>query len=102
MQATDPGNPPKTVSPYERSLIVAIGNQMLSGGFASILLDGGNVLEVWMFCMLAFWVGVILMKYHRPLNPTFADLLLIRWGFIPLHVVAYIAAMTVWHWRGLL
>jgi hypothetical protein len=95
-------NSSKPATPYADSLLIAFANQSLAILFAGSLLDFGTVLQVTLICFVAFWAGVVVMVYRRPRNPTFADLLIIRWSFIPLVWVAYPVAMEVWHLRGLL
>jgi hypothetical protein len=52
--------------------------------------------------LAVFWGTVVVIICRRPQNPTTLDLLLIRWGCLPLVVGFEVAIFFVWHWRGLI
>jgi hypothetical protein len=51
--------------------------------------------------LVVFWAFVVVVVWRRPQNPTSIDLLLIRWGCLPLMIGFQVAIHCVWHWRGL-
>ena len=66
----------------------------------ALITDGGRLFLLWTIAIVAFWVGVLLARYRRPNNPTRVDLLLIRWGTVPLMVVTAAIAKWIWQARG--
>jgi hypothetical protein len=53
---------------------------------ASIVLDGGEVLQWMMLAALTYWLGVFIIMIRRNGNATRLDALLIKWGY-PLAIV---------------
>ena len=62
--------------------------------FAS-LLDGGHLAKVAGYAMVAFWVGVAVVVSRRPRTPSGSDLAFIRYGYLPLVIVAGIFAAVL-------
>jgi len=67
-----------------------------------LLLDGGQVFQLWAITMAAYWIGVIVIMARRPANPTRLDLFLIRWAFPFLFILAVPLTTLIWKARGLM
>jgi hypothetical protein len=87
---------------YRQALGSTGVQQMTVFLLASLILDGGVLLEVCAFAALAFWIAVGFIWFRRRLKPTSADLVVIEAGFVPLCVIAFLLAFGIWRWRGVL
>ena len=68
--------------------------------FTGLLLDGGLTAQITLIAALGYLGGVAVMVVRRPQAPTAADLWLLRWGFVPLWLVAQVGARYAWSWMG--
>jgi len=66
-----------------------------------LVLDGGETARLSAIGLLIFWASVLMAIWRRPRDPTSFDLLLVRWGCLPLVVGFQVAIRLVWHYRGL-
>ena len=55
------------------------------------MLDGGQLAKVCGVAMAAHWLGVTLIMSRRPLMPTIADLIYLRWAFLPIFAITLMA-----------
>ncbi len=60
------------------------------------MLDKFREHKLFLSAMIGQWVGVFLCLSRRSLSPTKFDLLFIRYGLLPLVVVAHYLAPLVW------
>ena len=51
---------------------------------------------------LGYWVGVLIVALRRRHDPTTLDLWFIRWGYVPLVIVAQPVAHWYWRYRGII
>ncbi|MCE9583394.1 MAG: hypothetical protein K8T20_12985 [Planctomycetes bacterium] len=58
----------------------------------AFLLDCGTMLHVSLFAIAAHWAGILMVILRRPSAPTWFDLGLIRFGFIPVGVASVFIA----------
>jgi hypothetical protein len=90
------------ISPYYRPAIFkAVALQLIVGILSLMILDGGECAQICGAALLAFWGGVIVLIWRHPQSPTYTDIRLIRWGYLPLVFVAGIIIHVAWHLRGL-
>lgn len=61
----------------------------------------GDLLFICIRTLPAFWGGAALIWLRRRDHPTPVDLFFIRWGYVPLCLVAVLITKGVWTWRGL-
>ena len=86
---------------YWLALQVSLVLQIVFGLLSGLMLDGGQLLQMWLFTMAAYWVGSIVMMIRRPDNPTKVDLFLIRWSFPVLFLFVTIPlSILIWRLRG--
>jgi hypothetical protein len=52
------------------------------------ILDGGQVFQVLAYAALAYWSGFGLIMVRRHHRLTFADRILIRWGYMVLWIIS--------------
>ena len=88
-------------SPYKESLKAAIIQQGIVLLLAAGILDGGDVFAICLIAVVAFWVGVWLVRRHRPTAPSRLDLVFIHWGYMPLCVMTFFLVHCFWRLRGL-
>ncbi len=87
-------------SPASRAFRLALLQQALVfplvGG---LILDGGRLLQVCVFAIVAFWGGVLVLHLRRRGHYTKLDLFLFRWGFLLLCVISFFLANWIWKLR---
>ena len=86
---------------YQRPLLMAMVISTIIAILSALTLDGGETARLTGIGLLVYWAWVVVAVWRRPDNPTSIDLLLIRWGFLPLIIGFQVAIRYVWHWRGL-
>jgi hypothetical protein len=64
------------------------------------ILDGGQVFQVLAYAALAYWGGFALIMLRRRHHLTFADRILIRWGYMVLWIMSAVITGFIWHLRG--
>ncbi|HEX8323268.1 MAG TPA: hypothetical protein VF595_05070 [Tepidisphaeraceae bacterium] len=79
---------------YRRAIWTAVVLQLFLTVFLSLILDGGKIASAGGCAMIAFWVGVTVILLRRPVSPNAVDLFFVRWGYIPLLLVAI--GLAVW------
>ncbi len=67
---------------------------------SALLLDGGLTLQLTFMAVLGYLGGLAVMAARRPQVPAAMDLILVRWGFIPLWIVAQFGARYAWPLMG--
>ena len=67
---------------------------------SALLLDGGLTLQVTFMAILGYLGGLAVMAARRPQAPSALDLMLVRWGFIPLWIAAQFGARYAWTLMG--
>ena len=86
---------------YRKATVVAASLQVpITVMFASIF-DGGQLLQFWLVALVAFWTGYAIIRWRRARNPTRLDLYYIRWGTVPLMILAPVIMTWFWKLRGL-
>jgi hypothetical protein len=86
---------------YRSALWRALILSLVLGVLSALVLDGGETARLSMIGLAIFWVCIVAILWRRPQNPTSLDLLLIRWGCLPLLLGFQAAMHCVWHLRGL-
>src|SRR5262245_29520537 len=86
---------------YHGPLLTALAFTILLLLLSALILDGGEIFRLSAIALAVFWGWVFFVRWHRSLDPTKTDLLLIRWGCLPLVVGFQVAIRCVWSWRGL-
>ncbi len=79
----------------------AVGLQLVVGILSLLILDGGTTARICGIGLLAFWGGATCVICRRPRHPTRFDIALLRFGYLPLIVVAYLLVHLIWDLRGL-
>ena len=70
--------------------------QAIFGILASLVLDMGKSLGIFKVAFLVHWLCIFLILARRPLSPTKADIVFVRWGTpLPMIAIALIAPL-VW------
>ena len=72
---------------YREAVRVAIVLQVFAALFLLALLDGGTLARVGGAAMVGFWMGVAVVMLRRPRDPSWLDLLYVRWGYIAMLIV---------------
>ncbi len=74
---------------YTSAVLLALAQQLVVGVFCALMLDLGALSRLFAVTLLGFWAGVAIIAFRRPTKPTSRDLLAIRWGSIPLFLLAF-------------
>lgn len=89
------------ISPsYRRPVFEAVGLQVLLGFLSLLILDGGTTARICGIALIAFWGGAAVLIWRRPQSPTRTDIQLLRFGYLPLVVVAFFLVHFIWTMRG--
>ena len=75
----------KDYSPqYNVALKTALSLQAVIGALTLLVLDSGQTARAFGVALLCQWAMVWIMLLRRPMNPTRSDLIIARYGIIPL------------------
>ena len=85
---------------YRKAVFEAVGLQVLLLLLCGMILDGGELGRMYVAGLVPFWAGTALMVWRRPQNPTRTDILMIRFGTLPLSVISYFLIHFVWMLLG--
>ncbi len=89
------------ISPNYRSPIFeAVALQVLLGLLSLLILDGGTTARICGIALVAFWGGATVLIWRRPHFPTKTDIVLLRFGYLPLVVLAFFLVHFIWRIRG--
>ncbi len=86
---------------YRPALRMAVVLSIIIFVLSSLMLDGGETARLSGIGLLIFWAWALVAIWRRPQKPTSTDLLLVRWGCLPLVLGFEVAIHCVWYWRGL-
>ena len=65
-----------------------------------MILDGGECAQICGAALLAFWGGAVVLIWRHPQSPTYADIQLIRFGYLPVVLIAFVVIHLVWSAKG--
>jgi hypothetical protein len=85
---------------YRKPVFEAVVLQALLGLFSLLILDGGTTARICGIALIAFWGGATVLIWRRPQSPTKADIELIRFGYLPLAVLAFFLVHFIWSVGG--
>jgi hypothetical protein len=85
---------------YRKPIFEAIVLQAVLGILSMMILDGGTTARICGIALIAFWGGATVLIWRHPRLPTKADIQLIRFGYLPLVVLAGFLVHFIWHLRG--
>jgi hypothetical protein len=89
------------ISPsYRTPIFEAVGLQVVLGILSLLILDGGTTARICGIALVAFWGATALLVLRRPQLPTKIDILWIRFGYLPIVVLAWFMVHFIWHVRG--
>jgi Sec-independent protein translocase protein TatA len=74
--------------------------QAILGILAALILDMGQARGIFKVAFLAHWLGIFLLLARRPLRPTKADIVFVRWGTPLLMIAILLVAPLVWKFIG--
>jgi hypothetical protein len=82
------------------SLVLPLVQQFVILGMASLILDGGVMLQIFGYAALAYWIGVGIILQRRRTSLTGVDKSVIRLGFLLLCAISLVLTEFIWHLRG--
>jgi len=89
------------ISPsYRKAIFEAVALQVLLGLFSGLILDGGTTARIFGIALVAFWGGATILIWRRPQSPTRTDIEVIRFGYLPVVVIAFALVHLIWVLRG--
>jgi len=87
---------------YDSPVRDAVSIQIVVGLLSLMMMDGGDLARICGIALLAFWSGAAVLIYRHPQSPSRVDLELIRFGYLPVVVMAFFLVQWIWHLRGVL
>ena len=81
-------------------LLFPLAQQLAVLGMASLILDGGMILQVFSYAALAYWVSVAIILIRRRRQLTSFDRIVIRIGFVAACPISVALTGFVSHLRG--
>ncbi|MFO8006718.1 MAG: hypothetical protein R6V05_03190 [Candidatus Brocadiia bacterium] len=87
-------------SPNLREAVPLAVVQQLASFVLVSLTTAQGLLWVWVYAVCAFWAGTGMIALRRRGSPTRVDVGLVKWGFVPLLVLAAYVTGLVWTARG--
>jgi len=87
-------------SSYRKPIFEAVALQALLGLLSALILDGGTTARICGIALVAFWGGAAVVIWRRPRSPTRTDIELLRFGYLPLLVIAFLFVHFIWTMRG--
>ena len=89
------------ISPsYRKPVFEAICLQVLLGILSLLILDGGTTARICGIALVACWGGAAVLIWRRPQSPTRTDVVLLRFGYLPVVVIAFFLVHFIWTMRG--
>ncbi len=85
---------------YRHAVVVGSVVALTFVVLSALLLDGGLTFQVTFMAILGYLGGLAVMAARRPQAPSALDLMLVRWGFIPLWIAAQFGARYAWTLMG--
>ena len=90
-----------SISPdYRKAMGIAVAIQVIVVLCSGLILDFGQIGQICLMALPAFWGGVAVLIWRRPRQPTRTDLALIRIGYLPTVVLTGWLAGMIWRFRG--
>jgi hypothetical protein len=87
-------------SSYRKPVFEAVMLQLILGILSLMILDRGTTARICGIALIAFWGGATVLIWRRPQSPTKTDIELIRFGYLPLAVLAFFLVHFIWSLRG--
>jgi hypothetical protein len=81
---------------YLPALRMAIIQQLIFLVLGALMLDMRQARHVCMVATVAHWATILIVIYRRPRVPTKADLMVIRWGYVPIMLVVATIGPLIW------
>ena len=91
---------PKSIPAVKDSVVFCLVQQCIFLILGAMILDGGQVFQMFAYATLAYWGGFGIIMARRRHHLTSADKLLIRWGYMMLWPISGFVTGFVWHLRG--
>jgi hypothetical protein len=63
---------------------------------SALLLDGGRVFGFFKVAFVGHWIAILMIIGRRPMSPTKADILIVRWGVLLLLLATGVIAPFIW------
>ena len=89
------------ISPtYKKPVIQAAGLSFILLILSLMVLDLGETIAAAPFSLAAFWGVTVLIILQRPTAPTVSDIRFIRFGSLPVFILAQAVVRGIWYLRG--
>jgi len=80
---------------YRDAVKVALALQVPATLLLSLVLDDGTMAKIGFSVLAGFWTGAAAIMIRRPQTPKALDLFYLKWGYVPLLVLAFVIAATI-------
>jgi hypothetical protein len=87
---------------YDSPIFEAVALQFCVALFICSSVDGEIVAQICGVALVAFWGGAATLICRHAHAPSQSDLQLIRFGYFPILLIAFLLVPWIWHLRGVL
>ena len=81
---------------YRKPIFEALVLQGIVAVLSLMILDGGTTARICGIALLGFWGGTAVLILRRPIAPTTFDLAFVRFGYLPVVLLAILLVHFVW------
>jgi hypothetical protein len=89
-----------TATDFSRAVTSALIQQAFVILLSAMILDGGGTAQICLYAFAGFWGGTALLAFRRGAALSRVDIAFIRWGYIPVCVLAFALTGWIWAMRG--
>ena len=82
-------------------LVYPLAQQFIVLGFASLILDGGTILQIFTYAAVAHWACIAIILIRRRTQLTRIDKIVIRVGFVVACAISVVLTGFIWRLRGI-
>ena len=86
---------------YRKPIREALALQVFLGLLSTLIIDGGATASICGIALVAFWSAAGVLMLRRPEEPTRTDVAFLRFGYLPVLVLALFLVHFIWRLRGL-
>ena len=85
---------------YARPLKFAVVEQVLLMVLSAFVMDTGEFANITVHAIIAYWALALIMLLRRPLAPTSADLIVLKWGTFLFFGISFFLTPFIWSLRA--
>ena len=83
------------VGTIRQAVLFALIQQIPFLAFMSLVLDGGSIFKIAAVASIAFWTWTVIIVVRSRESYSESDVLVIKWGYLPMFLIAYNAWLMI-------